>query len=154
MSWHCPDWANNITDSISDFEDGADLEIIYSDVRCNRFDRTDYVIVDAWDEPQDSFSGDEVTCAEHSRRGRWDEEPDIADNLRLAGFWVCDDCLTAYHGLDDYNNHRLDDHGDGEDDEEDHPDLLDINGNVIGTWNWTTMSYRRPVVTTHGSWLP
>ena len=150
MSWYCRAWTRNIDDRVSDFEDGEDCDEVYLNARCDNFSRSGTFYVDAYDSVDDSEidHDSEAYCNEHDRNATWEADYSVADDLRAAGYFVCEDDDQAYHTLDTFNEHRLDDHEAGEDDVDD----VYVRPAPTRVWDNRLGRYREPVTTSHTRW--
>lgn len=161
MSWHCERWYENLTGTHSyiTWNDGDDWDELYTEARCTSFDQSGYFTVDEDGDVIDSGPNDDLpTCNEHERTASSDE-PDIPYDLEgRAGLQVCTDCETVYSDHNNYYEHRADEHGDGEDDEESGTayQRQDADGNYVPIPppppSRRPASIRPTTISTHSAW--
>ena len=110
MSWHCPAWASSL--DRDEVIDGDDIDDLYENHRCTRFDRSGSWTSDAYDQVINTFQDTDssATCIAHDTDANWDET-DIFDALEEHDFLICADCRTVYTDSDEYDTHQAETHG-------------------------------------------
>jgi hypothetical protein len=142
MTLYCPDWTDHLTDTYPShtFEDGDDCDGIFLDAGCNSFEQRGSFYLDRDGDRYDSSADeyDSPRCTDHDRVAGDASDYSVRDALESAGFFVCDDDDETYHDLDAYNQHRVDEHGADDEDEDETPRPT--------YWNPTVPS-------THSTWI-